>query len=467
MSTDTRRSRRTARRRRGFSVALAAVISVLAVIGGVGAGVSLTQGPRVTQVQVDPASAIAESGSRVILTANEALADVADAQVTVEPETEHTIDASGRTVGVRFPAALDAGTTYTVTVSGATGLGGGPSSTLTTSFTTPAAGYLVLERSADGDDRIASRTVGSDAEDVVYEAPTIDDFRATSGFLAVSTGDGLTVVDRATGEARDVALPGEGTIAGLQVSEKGQLYGFVYTDDELTETSGRNSVLYTGELRAAWGGSADPAPVEVAGSAPSINAWRFVPETSSLLLNDFDGDLTLVDQAGGDPSSFGLGSAIAGIARSTYTAIVETADQGIVGLDLETGDTTPLADVDHDGVWLLNELIPTADGGTLRAYGVMDGNVPRETRIVEALPGGSQLDVATVAESDALLQVCASPSAQYAAVVVAPDIVGNRYDGGHQAMPETVETRIVDIATGDEIQVVPGFDSSWCEVGPW
>ena len=60
--------------RRRFAVTLVAVLGVLVVVG-TGLGVaSLLQGPRISDVQVNAAQAIESSGSRVILTPNQALA---------------------------------------------------------------------------------------------------------------------------------------------------------------------------------------------------------------------------------------------------------------------------------------------------------------------------------------------------------------------------------------------------------
>ncbi|WP_221584836.1 hypothetical protein [Microbacterium sp. G2-8] len=481
MSTDSRRSRRVGRSRGRFVAAFAIVLAALALVGGLGAAASLSQGPRVTDVQVDPSAAIAESGSRVIFTANQSLSGIDPEQVVVEPATDFTVDAAGRTVGVRFPAALDAGESYTVRVDGVTGVGGGPEADLVTTFETPRAQTFVLERDADGQDKIVRHTIGADEDPTpVFLAESIDDFRATSRYLVASIveGDGMRLValdletrsEDGAFEAAEIPLPGDGIVTGLQASERGQLFGFTYTDRDVTEDSGRASVLFTGSLRDAFAdGGTEVTPVTVGEKEPSIDRWRFVPETSSLLLNDFEGDLTLVDRESedGEISSFGVALGIEGVARSTYTAIVDRADAGFVELDLATGEQSVLDDADLGDDLAINHLIPLADGGTLRAYAEMVDGLPGDFRVVQVATDGSVADVAQVEKGDSLLQICASPSAQYAAVVVAPDIVSNPYGGQPQPLPESVETRVVDMASGDEIAVLDGFDISWCEVGPW
>src|SRR5690349_14334515 len=108
MSTDvpTRAGRARKRRGRVFVGTFAVVAGVLAVIGLAGGAASVAQGPRATSVQVDPAAAAAASGSRLIVTTSQSLADVDASQVTVTPATPFTVDTSGRSVGVRFTLPL-------------------------------------------------------------------------------------------------------------------------------------------------------------------------------------------------------------------------------------------------------------------------------------------------------------------------------------------------------------------------
>ncbi|MGO2097308.1 MAG: hypothetical protein ACTH2J_09045 [Candidatus Microbacterium stercoravium] len=471
MSTDSRRAHRAGLARRRYARAVAVVLGCFLVTGGAAAAVSLTQGPRITDVQADPAAATDTSGSRVIFTANQALGDVDADQVTIEPATDFALDAAGRTVGVRFPIALDAGTEYTVTVSGVQGIGGGPMSEFTTAFTTPPSEVLVLERDPSGDDRIVRRTVGGEDAEAVVSAGDIDDFRATSSYIVASVIDGdamrVIVIDRATGDQADVALPGPGTVLGLQVSERGQLYGFTFTDQDVSAESGRENVLFTGSIAGAFDG-AEPDPVVVAGEEPSIDRWRFVPETSSLLLNDFSGDLTLVDRTDpdGEVSSFGTALSIEGVARSTYTALIDRLDEGFVELDLASGEQSVVSEIDLDGERLLGHMLPLADGGTLRSYALLEDGIPTSSDIVIVDSEGDAREVAAVAEGEALQQVCASPSVQYVAVAVSP-IADNPYGGSVQTLPQEVTTRIYDARTGDEVAAWPGFDVSWCEAGPW
>ena len=95
---------------------------------------------------MDPAAAAAASGSRLIVTTTQSLAEVDPSQVTITPATPFVVDTSGRSVGVRFTLPLWDDTEYTVTIDGVASLGGGPTATITESFRTPPTDVFLLQR---------------------------------------------------------------------------------------------------------------------------------------------------------------------------------------------------------------------------------------------------------------------------------------------------------------------------------
>lgn len=472
MSTEP--TRRGGRRRAGvrrFALTMAGVLAALAVLGGAGAAVSLAQGPRLSEVQVDPAAAIEVSGGRAILTVNQALAPIDPEQVSVTPATSFTVDASGRSVGVRFTVPLDDDTEYTVRVEGARAVGGGPAATLETTFRTPPAEVFLLQRDPQGDDTIFRSTLDGENAQPVYSAPVIEDFRATSTRLVVATAqDGvsaLQVMDRDGSDAAEIALPGEGIVQSLQVSQRGDLAGFTYSDPGGV---GDASVLYTTRLREP---SADPVPVHVGGEPVSVDRWRFVPDSSAMLLIDFDGELILTDpQSDADPTMLGGAVTIDAIARGTYTAIVERAQQGILELDLQTGEENALVEPDRD-LGMLGTVTPVPPGGegregTIRQFQrMLDSGRPEAQLLAHVAEDGTSRTLFEVGAEDALLQGCVSPSGRYVAALVAPDILENPYDLGAQPLPRTLETHIVEVDSGEPVSVLSGFDISWCTTGPW
>jgi hypothetical protein len=452
--------------RRRFAVTLVAVLGVLVVVG-TGLGVaSLLQGPRISDVQVNAAQAIESSGSRVILTANQALADIDPAQVTVEPDVPFTVDASGRGVGIRFTVPLDDSTEYKIRVADVVGAGGGPTTTLTTSFTTPPSNIFLLRRDVEGKDKIFLTDLSGEKAVPVFEHDKINDFRATSNQLVVAVaedgGSRLLVMDRDGKNQRELKLPGDGYVSAIQVSERGGLVGYSYSDKELSDTEGRASVLVTQSLS----GDDDPQIIEVAGSEASVFVWQFVPDSAAVLFIDFDGALSLVDRStDAGVQSLGLAATIQGISRGTYTAIIERPDGAVVELDLANGSELPLAASDPD--YGTASSITPFPGGTLRHVVARDeAGLPIGQVVVRVDDDGTATPLVEVGSTDSILQACASPSGQYAAVVVAPDLADNAYDGMLLPLPENVETHLIDMASGKEIVALTGFDASWCQTAP-
>ncbi|AZH80524.1 hypothetical protein CSX12_17625 [Microbacterium sp. Y-01] len=453
-------------RPRRFGLTLAAVLGVLVLVGAGLGIVGLLQGPRISEVQVDAAQAIESSGSRVILTANQSLAEIDPAQVSVEPAVPFTVDASGRGVGVRFTVPLDDSTTYTVTVADVVGAGGGPAATLTTSFETPASSIFLLRRDVDGKDTIFRTDLSGEKAVAVFEHDKINDFRATSTHLVVAVEeDGssrLIVMDRDGGDQRDLKLPGDGSVGAIQVSERGGLVGYSYSDRKLSDTEGRASVLVTQSLN----GGDEPQIIEVGGQEASVFVWQFVPDSAAVLFIDFDGALSLVDRsADTGVQSLGLAATIQGISRGTYTAIVERLDGAVVELNLADGTEQPLAASDPD--YGTATSITPFPGGTLRHVVARDdAGLPVGQAVIRVDDDGTATPLVEVASTDSILQACASPSGQYAAVVIAPDLANNPYDGMLLPLPENVETHLIDMDSGEEMVALTGFDASWCQTAP-
>jgi hypothetical protein len=450
---------------RRFLLTLGAVLGILVLVGTAFGIVSLLQGPRISEVQVDEAQAIESSGSRVILTANQALAEIDPEQVTVEPAVPFTVDASGRGVGVRFTVPLDDSTKYTVSVADVTGVGGGPSTTLTTSFETPASHIFILRRDVEGKDKIFLTDLKGDGV-AVYEHDKINDFRATSTRLVVAVeeeeGSRLLVMDRDGKNQQELKLPGDGYVGAIQVSERGGLVGYSYSDRELSDDSGRASVLVTQSLN----GKDDPQIIEVADKEASVFVWQFVPDSAAVLFIDFDGALSLVDRStDAGVQSLGLAATIQGISRGTYTAIVERLDGTVVELNLADGSEEPLAASDPD--YGTASSITPYPGGTLRhVVSRDDAGLPVGQAVIRVDDDGKATPLVEVSSADSILQACASPSGQYAAVVVAPDLASNPYDGMLLPLPENVETHLIDMESGKEMVALTGFDASWCQTAP-
>jgi len=477
MSTEPATRRSTGRKRRGraFALSFAVVVALLAVVGVAGAAVTTAQGPRVTDVQIDPAAAVAASGSRVILTTTQSLQEVEPSQVTVTPATPFTVDTSGRSVGVRFLLPLHDDTEYTVRIDDVEGLGGGPAATLSETFHTPPIEVFLLTR-GEQSDTIFRTDLTAEAAVPVFTHPHIEDFRATANHLVVSvrTDDDergeLIATDLNGAGQRTLPVPGDGVITNLQSADRGELIGYTFSDADLSAEGGRESALYTASLKDA---AADdpPNPVAVAGVEARVAEWRFVPDTDSILLLGFDGALLLTDATGADPVSLGTAIAIDGIARGSSHAVIERAD-GLFVLDLGDATEAPLVEPISDlGFPRAVTPLPGEDAGTLRTFAlVQENSAVLSTTVALVAEDGATTPVFEADPADAVLQTCVSPSGRYAAILVAPDIVDNRYDTYLLPLPRKLQTHIValeDMPEAErEVVTMAGFDISWCQVPP-
>lgn len=471
MSTEqpTRRARAQRRRGRTFAASFGIVLGVLMVLGLGGAAASVAQGPRVTDVFVDPAAAAAASGSRLIVTTTQSLADVDPSQVTVSPETPFQVDTSGRSVGVRFTLPLWDDTEYTVKIAGVASLGGGPTATLTETFRTPKAQVYLLQRGADGGDLIYRTDLSGQEAVPVFRHDHIEDFRATASHLVVSvrTDDdeaGLIVTDLDGKDQHELPLPGDGYVSNLQSADRGERIGYTFSDAQLTADSGRESRLYTASLGDP---AADPVPIEVQGADPRVAEWRFVPDTDSILLLSFDGSLLLTGSGGSDSATaLGVALGLDGIARGSNEAVVDRADHAAV-IDLTDASEQQLVAPDHD-LGGTTSVTPLPDGSTIRTAAVLDADgIPTgRTSVALVAADGATRMLTEIDDTDAVLQVCVSPSARYAAVLVAPDAVTNAYDTYQLPLPERPETRVLEISDGAQVVALKGSSISWCQVPP-
>lgn len=454
-------------RDRRFTLTVLSVLGVLALVVAVLGVVSLTQGPRLSQTTVNTAQAIQAPGSRLTLTLNQRVEAIDAKQVSITPAVPFTVDAAGRSIGIRFTNALDDATTYSVRVAGVSGTGGGPAADITTDFRTPASRILLLQREPGKKaDKIFSTDLSGERATVVFQHPRIDDYRATAEMIVVTVedkdGSRLIVMNRDGSNQRQLELPGEGYVTSVQLSDRGGYVGYSYSDRDLTETSGRASVLVT----QALDGASDPRIVQVGEKQVGIAEWQFVPDSSSLLFIDFDGALGLQDAATTpDVTSMGVAAGILGISRGTHTAIIERTDGSIMQVDLAGGAETPLPASEPD-YGDANTIVPFP-GGTLRHITQRDAaGMPTGQAVVRVDDDGAARIISEVSGSDAILQTCVSPSGQYAAVVVAPDLPGNPYDDLLLPLPSTLHTQLIDLSGKRELPTLSGFDISWCGQAP-
>lgn len=456
---------RPGRGRRGNRLIWAS-IAALALIAIALGTVNLFLGPRMLDVRVDPAGATQASGSRVILTANQVVSGIIPGQVVIEPETPFTVDTAGRDIGIRFTVPLDADTQYTITIDGVESPGASRTSTFQTSFTTPPADLFVLDRQYGSQlDQLRPVTLGTDPAAPVFEHPNIIDFRQLGNRLVVSLQENestrLIVMDAAGANRRDLALPGEGVIQSLQVADRGNLAGYLFTDAGIGQTSDRGSVLVLESLEGD-----DQRIVTIGGEEVNVQQWLFIPESRSLLMITFEGELFLFDAGSADAEPQPLGNAmvILGVSRGVPLAYIDRPD-GVVTINLETGDEEPFVPVAGE---TLAQLVALPEGSLQRLIERGPQGEPLAQRVALVSATGLPQTVAQVRMTDQIVQVCASPSGQYAAVVTAPNIVDNPSDFTLLPLPERLTTTVYDIRSDAPAAAATydGFDPSWCQVAP-
>lgn len=435
------------------------VLGVLTLLAGVGAVAALTQGPRLTKVTFDGAAAIESSGTRLTLTANQALSGIDADDITVTPATDFTVDAQGRNIGVRFTSPLHDDTTYTVTVAGVTAVGGGAAVTLETSITTVPASIVMLQREGTGGfDMVVSMPIDGMTRQTIFTHEHIEEVRVAPDALVILVEEdersAVIVTDRDGTNPRYVTLPGDGYVTSLQVAQRGGTFGYLFTDRELTETSGRASILYTASIHDP---AAPPVELDLASADRSVGDWMFVPDAQGILAVTFAGDLLLTES--GNSALLGTAYAIDGISRGTYEAIIDRS--GIpVGVNLQTGVETPIKLPALSGT--PGRVEPASDGGQLWAVTQRDAaGMPTGHAIELVSADGSVRPVIENDKTEPILQFCVSPSGQYVAAIVAPNYANNPYDTYTRPMPKTL-TRIVAVEDGSVISELNGFDISWC-----
>ncbi|QTV80538.1 hypothetical protein [Microbacterium sp. NIBRBAC000506063] len=185
-----------------------------------------------------------------------------------------------------------------------------------------------------------------------------------------------------------------------------------------------------------------------------------------MIFIDFSGTLFVADRSSdSDPSPMGTALSIHGVERGTYTAIIERADGSLFRLDLADGEETafPASDPDY-GVPVAIAAFP---GGTTQHIIARDDiGMPTGQAIVRVDDDGAATPLLEVGEGDSILQACPSPSGQYVAISVAPDLLNNDYDDMLLPLPERVETHLLDLRTGELLVALSGVDISWCAFGP-
>lgn len=450
------------------SFRLAVIISLACLLVGavVLSVLNTTRGPRLRSAELDVAATVTQPGEQLVLVTDQRLRPVVAADLTITPAAGARVSAEGTTLFVSFEEALRYDTSYAVSIrvtSQATGAAG----TLGFEFTTPGGRLFALQRAGAGaapdvEDRIVRRLLPTGdqvpQDEVVHRAPRIQQYAVADPALAVvTTGDKdsaeLTIA-RLDGSAAPHTVVRESSIGQLKSSGPGGAFGWIVTGY-------RRSVPPNRLLLFDPAAAAPPKPVVGLDGKPLIvNSWYFVPGTRSIVVQNADSSIYLMDPLGdGKITPLGSHFYVHGFAPGTTSLLVDDLGRASV-IDLNTGKRTrpPASNIrDQSQVY---QLLPLTSRSQLRLIGRPTDDAPQFR--IDVTAGNRTIRIHEPANPTSRIEtVCVSPNSQYVAVETSPEsAVSDNYSGVTGFSPTTIE--LVDLATRRVAGTMPGFLVDWC-----
>jgi len=296
----------------------------------------------------------------------------------------------------------------------------------------------------------------------VLAAPRIQSFAHASDVVAAVEllDDGSSVLRFATAGQQQPAtlvLPEPGVVRSIAGSTTHPLIGFSIEGDADAATT-----LYTVDVSSAVAEA--PRPVLGPDGMPlDVADWLFVPGAPSIVAQDRDGAVHLVDTLGVDaPTPLGSHDELRGVLPGTATLVVADPDRGAT-IDLESGATEtftlPIGDLpaeaypgrvtalDREGAHLLE--VALIDAGSVAAALVARVD-PSGTAVVFPAPEGSRI-----------LRSCLAPTGRLVAVETAGEAAAS---DGYPNTPSSTGalTTLVEVSTGRVVLSLAGGLSDWC-----
>lgn len=449
-------------------------------------GLTVSQGPHVTKVDVSPENLVANVNQRMIFDANQQITTVEESQVHIAPQARFQVQTANDTVTLVFPDRLLYNTEYRVSIDDVTGFSADQPSEFTATFTTGERPFFYLMRGAtvtraDGTpgkeyDEIITTGVRSTDNRVVYSAPYIQDFAVVGDSLAVvlleeDRSNSLVMV-RSDGDTVDaLTLPGPGMVKDLQAAPEAGLLGFRFTSSSDASEPRFESGLFLIDLATAV---AEPV-LGVDGEPIKTSQWGFLPGRSALLAQAFDSSVLLLDPVKqAIPVPLGHFSAIDAFALDgTRVAVSDEGNRQV--LDLRDGSLTDVADTDtvlstrattpRDGseVYPAEVRFLASEDAFIEQVSYFDPVTGEPDQYVAERRGGEQrLIYEPRLPHELLRHVVVSPNDQYLAITMVPDTTSSVSDNYPvNSEPSSVTTLIVDRVTGEVVRSVVGFGIRW------
>ncbi|MGJ8721813.1 MAG: Ig-like domain-containing protein [Salinibacterium amurskyense] len=437
---------------------------ILVVLCGIFLALGYLQGPKLSSAQVDADAVVTSSDQTLRLFANQAIAAVDPAAVTVEPAIDATASSEGDLISVQFGQALDYNTEYTVSVEGVTTLSGGPESTLTYSFTTGEPELYYLDRGEPNDEIIRTGLTSQDRT-VLFAGVGIQEFVPVGDVVAFTTAAAdrtgtLTLANPDTGVTEQVLLPEAGEVADLDATRSGSLLGFTISSEDPGPIPTISHTLYTVDLDR---GRDVVAVNDLDGEPMRVTGWQFVPGTAEIVAVTTESTLVRVDTTTGLIIPLGGYFDFDRVSADGSTAIVNDTT-GSAAVTLADGTEVRLHPSRIDGEQpFIGQTDADADGN-LVAKMVLVGETGATFSSVLAFDNGeeSRILYQTVGDKGAILDFEVSPNNQFVAVEVQPNVA--TLDSDQYVMnprPQSTTTYLVEIATGAVTRSVEGFGAVW------
>ncbi|HMR49293.1 MAG TPA: hypothetical protein PKE40_08705 [Arachnia sp.] len=439
---------------RGHLVAVAAVLAALAVTAVVLAVALVTRGPQVREVAGDPEALVTVEGSKLVLRADQPLAEDSLLGAAVTPEAGAVFSVSGSSVELRFEELLDYGTTYRVVLPALVGRDTGAEASFEYAFTTSPLQLHTLVRGAE-EDRVVRHLL--DDDEVLLSAPLVQEYAPVAGGAAAvaldEAGQSSVIVADDQGQ-RTLPLPGPGAVTSLHGSDEAGLLGFLFTG------AGTGGEPFTSVLFLTVLADGQPAPVGgIDGNPLQVEDWGFVPGTAHLVARAFDGSLYLIDGTGAAPvQPLGSHGRFLGFVPGTTSFVAEDdAGSRVINLaDGSVGEPMPRDEI--------TGAAPVVVSGTqfLRPSGSpLEGAAVDQPRVLLESAGESREVLRLPDDGSWIREVCASPNRRYMAAEIVP--AGATGDGYPAASAWTgMSTVVVDLASGDVVLTAEGIQPDWC-----
>lgn len=464
----TQRTQRTPAQR--YRRLVIATFSVLVLLLG---GLTLANfglAPALEQARFDATTLTQSRGQTVEFQANQPLADAG--KITVTPKTAFTTSLDDRTLVVTFPEPLLSDTDYTIS---ATDVGGSQTfgrATFQTSFSTPGSEVLTLidgaSASGTGRDTIRRTLLTDASHEDILKADSIDEFVSTGQLViaAVTSDSGIRslIVHRLRdGYEERVRLPAGSSAVQLRSSPTTNLFGFVQRTPGASDTLTLYDTTDLTQPQYVLGATE--------GIPDSMLEWRFVPNTSQLIVQSDKQALSLIDPAGGQPPlPLGLHADIRAFIPGTLSFAVSDPTGGSI-VNLQTGETTPLEAIANPGA--------AGEPDRLAVVSVPEGGGPAslvESRVVRdpatfadlryavysLTPDGARMLYDRPASSGEVRSLCLSDNGQYLAIDVRPTIGDADTAASEAATAPGAQTLITDLRTQKDVGVVEGASADWC-----